>query len=89
MESQRRQPYPTPAPLYWEGLQIALKIGMLPNDDVSSAVLSGVLWRAEGCPIPAELQESFPEFRQDQWNAVLRLATLIFTALESEPSRSA
>ena len=54
----------------------------------TTAPLSGVLWRAEGCGIPAELSESLPWLTQQQWDAVMRLATLVMLAHESGPADS-
>ena len=42
--------------------------------------VADVLNVAEGCPLPAQVAEYFPEFSQDDWDAVLRLATLLFSA---------
>ena len=48
--------------------------------------LSTVLNSAEGCPIPAQLLADCPEMTQAQWDAVLRMATMLFLALEGEPT---
>jgi hypothetical protein len=53
----------------------ALRHSGIPVADVFNA--------AEGSPLPALLAETFPDVTQDDWDAVLRLATLIFAACES------
>lgn len=50
----------------------------------STKSVTNVLWHAEGCPIPLQLVESFPELSQQQWDACLRLATLVFSAFEAK-----
>ena len=45
-------------------------------------LISDILNNAEGSAIPASLQEQYPELEQDDWNAVLRIATLAFTAFQ-------
>jgi hypothetical protein len=44
-----------------------------------------VLNVAEGSDIPPGVREAFPELQQADWDAVLRVATLVFIALESDP----
>lgn len=45
--------------------------------------LSNLLWTAEGCPIPDAVRAALPAVTQSQWDATIRLMTLICTALES------
>lgn len=52
----------------------------------SHRALSTVLNSAEGCPIPAQLLADFPELTQEQWDAVLRMATMLCIALQGEPT---
>jgi hypothetical protein len=47
--------------------------------------LADVLNAAEGSDIPAAVRDEFPELAQADWDAVLRVATLVFSALESGP----
>jgi hypothetical protein len=54
---------------------IALRSGGTPIADVLNA--------AEGMPLPAQLAEDFPAVTQEDWDAVLRLATLVFVAAEA------
>lgn len=53
----------------------------------TGARIVDVLNVAEGCPIPAQVAEYFPDLSQDGWDATLRLATLLFAAT-STASRS-
>ena len=52
----------------------------LRNTDIA---VSSVLWHAEGCPIPEQVSEAFPELTQPQWEACQRLVTLVLSAFES------
>lgn len=45
--------------------------------------VSDVLNFAEGSRIPEGVHQRFPELEQEDWDAVLRLATLVFSALEA------
>jgi hypothetical protein len=45
--------------------------------------LSNVLNAAEGCPLPPQLREEFPDLSQQDWDAVLRVACLVFLSLEA------
>jgi len=54
---------------------VALRNGGTPVADVLNAV--------EGTPLPAQLAEDFPAVTQEDWDAVLRLATLVFVAAEA------
>ncbi|MEZ6134657.1 MAG: hypothetical protein R3C53_07085 [Pirellulaceae bacterium] len=45
--------------------------------------ISSVLCCAEGCPIPEQVSEIYPELTQAQWEACQRLATLVLSAFES------
>ncbi len=62
-----------------------------PDGSVRSAValrgsgtpVADVLNAAEGTPLPAQLAEDFPAVTQEDWDAVLRLATLVFVAAEA------
>lgn len=44
--------------------------------------LANILNCAEGCPIPKQLSEYYPNLTQKEWDAILRTATLVFSALE-------
>jgi hypothetical protein len=48
-----------------------------------AVLVSDVLNRAEEADIPEAVREGFPELSQADWQAVMRLATLILTAFES------
>jgi hypothetical protein len=48
----------------------------------SGALASDVLNAAEGCPMPEGIAEWYPNLRQEDWDAVLRLATLTLLTLE-------
>lgn len=75
----------------------SLKVGLI--DDGTSAhrptvglrvtgrnwALSTVLNAAEGCPIPAQLSADFPALTQDQWDAVMRMATMMALTLQGAP----
>ena len=47
------------------------------------APLSDVLNCAEGCSIPTQVQECYPDLKQCEWDAVLRVATMTLSAFES------
>lgn len=49
----------------------------------SGIPVADLLNAAEGTPLPTQLAEDFPAVTQDDWDAVLRLATLLFVAAES------
>ncbi len=49
----------------------------------SGIPVADLLNAAEGTPLPAALAEGFGAVTQQDWDAVLRLATLIFVAFES------
>lgn len=51
------------------------------RDDVS---LTDLLWTAEGCAIPAEVRHAYPDLSQAQWDAALRMATVLCLAFEGE-----
>lgn len=48
--------------------------------DGARVQVADVLNAAEGCPVPEQVAEALPELTQEDWDAVLRLATLLFTA---------
>lgn len=48
----------------------------------NSVLVSDILNHAEGSSVPQEIRERFPKLKQEDWDAVLRLATLVFSALE-------
>ncbi|MEU5876584.1 hypothetical protein [Spirillospora sp. NPDC047279] len=45
--------------------------------------VADVLNAAEGGEVPSPVREAFPEIDQDGWDAALRVATLVMTALEA------
>lgn len=47
------------------------------------ASLSDVLNCAEGCSIPTQVQECYPDLKQCEWDAVLRVATMTLSAFEA------
>ena len=53
------------------------------------APLSDVLNCAEGCSIPSQVQQCYPDMKQSEWDAVLRVATMTLLAFESPRLRSA
>lgn len=48
----------------------------------NNVLVSEILNVAEGSQLPADVREHFPELEQEDWDAVLRLATLILSALK-------
>ncbi|TMQ91628.1 hypothetical protein ETD83_30085 [Actinomadura soli] len=48
----------------------------------TNASLADVLNAAEGTEIPDSVRDAFPELDQEDWDAVLRVATLVLIALE-------
>jgi hypothetical protein len=44
--------------------------------------MADIFGTAEGCSVPKEIVEAFPELTQVEWDACLRLATLVFSAFE-------
>ncbi|QUQ68699.1 hypothetical protein [Kutzneria sp. CA-103260] len=49
--------------------------------------VADVLNAAEGTPVPDHVTAEFPEVTQEDWNAILRLATLAFVAFQTPPDR--
>jgi len=54
---------------------IGLKGGLLLTDIIHSA---------EGCEIPQQVLDSYPELTQAQWDASLRFITILLTIFESK-----
>lgn len=54
-----------------------------------AVLVSDVLNRAEESEIPEAVREGYPELSQTDWQAVMRLATLILTSFESSTSPEA
>ena len=52
----------------------------------SGYLLTDVLWRLEDEPIPSSIREDLPDLTQEDWSALLRIATLVLTAFESRES---
>lgn len=50
-------------------------------------LLADLLNFAEGCDIPEEVRDRYPDLEQDDWDAALRLTTLIVTALQRYRTR--
>ncbi len=48
--------------------------------------LADLLNVAEGCAVPADVQDRFPFLAQGEWDIALRLVTLIITALHTAPA---
>jgi hypothetical protein len=48
----------------------------------SGLVVSDILNEAEGCPIPEQVGREFPTLSQGEWDAILRLATMLVLAYE-------
>jgi len=48
----------------------------------SGELVSDILNTAEGCNIPQQVQDSYPNLTQEQWDAVLRLSTIVLTLFE-------
>ena len=46
--------------------------------------LSAILNQAEGCKIPKQVLAAYPEMKQAEWDATLRLATMALSVFESE-----
>jgi hypothetical protein len=46
--------------------------------------LSAILNQAEGCKIPKQVLAAYPEMKQAEWDAALRLATMALKVFESE-----
>jgi hypothetical protein len=47
-------------------------------------LVSDILWQSEGSRIPMAVQERYRGITQQEWEAVQRLATLVFIALEKD-----
>ena len=45
--------------------------------------LASVVNVAEGCPVPQQVREYFPEIQQAEWDAVLRVACLVLLSFEA------
>jgi len=43
-----------------------------------------ILNTAEGCPVPTQVRKAFPKLSQQEWDAVLRIATMVVLSLESD-----
>lgn len=43
---------------------------------------------AEGVPVPVEVQEQFPSLSRADWDAALRLVTLVVSALHRSPAET-
>lgn len=50
-------------------------------------LIADILNFAEGCEIPRELREQYPELAQGDWDAAMRLATLVLTAMQDDASQ--
>ena len=48
----------------------------------SKLAVSEVLHSVEGCPPPDQLIECHPDITQEEWDAVMRMATMVFLALD-------
>ena len=57
----------------------ALRHSRIPVADVLNA--------AEGAPVPDQVTAEFPEVMQEDWDAILRLATLVLVAFQAPPDR--
>ncbi len=53
----------------------------------SRTSLADVLNTAEGSPVPDQVTDAFPEITQEDWDAVLRLATMVFAAFEASAEK--
>ena len=49
--------------------------------------IADVLNSAEGCDVPQQLRAAYPKITQEQWDATLRLATMIIIALQGDPMK--
>lgn len=47
-------------------------------------LVSEILNQAEGAPIPSAVRKRFRGITQSEWDAILRLATLVFLSLERD-----
>lgn len=45
--------------------------------------IGNILWHAEGCPIPEQVSEIYPELTQSQWEACQRVVTLLLNLFMS------
>ncbi|EWM12047.1 hypothetical protein [Kutzneria sp. 744] len=52
----------------------------------SRIAVADVLNAAEGAPVPDQVTAEFPDVTQEDWDAVLQLATLILVAFQAPPS---
>ena len=50
------------------------------------ADVTDILNSAEGCEIPSQLLANYPDISQKQWDATLRMATMLFIALQGKPT---
>lgn len=57
-------------------LGLALRHGDIPLADIVNA--------AEGSALPPSIAEDYPSVSQEDWDAILRLTTLILAAIESK-----
>jgi hypothetical protein len=60
---------------YGRIIGLALKSNGIPVSDVLNF--------AEGSTVPEEVLQRFPQLEPEDWDAVLRLSTLVFSALEA------
>lgn len=71
----------------------SIEYGVAPKDDEGKQVLSlklkeynlslaNIIHAMEGCTVPPEVLEDFPDMTQAEWDAVLRMTTMIYLALE-------
>ena len=49
--------------------------------------VADVLNSAEGSPVPDQVTAEFPEVTQEDWDAILRLATLVLVAFQAPPAK--
>jgi hypothetical protein len=49
--------------------------------------VAAVLNAVEGSPAPNKLTEEFPDLMQEDWDAILRVSTLLFSLLECDKKK--
>ncbi|NVJ58870.1 MAG: hypothetical protein HWE27_00700 [Gammaproteobacteria bacterium] len=54
---------------------------------LTGVLLSELINSAEGCLIPEQVRNDYPELTQSQWDAALRICTLLLTDVERNFSK--
>jgi len=54
----------------------------------SGELISEIMNSAEGCEIPEQVKSAYPNLNQAQWDAILRLSTIILMLFESKQEKT-